>query len=311
MYDCLIIGGGPGGITAAIYAIRAGLKTAIIEKLGIGGQIAVSDLIENYPGFPSVSGGELMKNFEDHAKAVGAEFIYTEVKGIEAKGDVRVVTTGKGALETKTVILCSGAQPKRLGFTGEVEYLGRGVSTCATCDGPFYRNKPVAVIGGGDTAVKESIYLSKIASRVYHIHRRDRFRAEKVLIDRIAQRPNIEILWRHSPVAVEGDESGVTGLRVSSPETGEREIKVDGIFVFVGIEPNTGFVACDKDPQGFIIANGNMETSIPGVYAAGDCRVTPLRQVATAVGDAAIAAAMAEEYVSALDGRSYENAEKV
>lgn len=311
MYDCLIIGGGPGGITAAIYAIRAGLKTAIIEKLGIGGQIAVSDLIENYPGFPSVSGGELMKHFEDHAKAVGTEFIYTEVKNIEARGDVRVVTTGKGPLETKTVILCSGAQPKRLGFAGEVEYLGRGVSTCATCDGPFYRNKPVAVIGGGDTAVKESIYLSKIASKVYHIHRRDRFRAEKVLIDRIAQRPNIEFMWRHSPVAVAGDESGVTGLRAASPESGEREIKVDGIFVFVGIEPNTGFIACDKDPQGFIIANGSMETSIPGVYAAGDCRVTPLRQVATAVGDAAIAAAMAEEYVSALEGRSYESAEKV
>lgn len=311
MYDCVIIGGGPGGICAAIYAIRSGLKTVLIEKLGVGGQIAVSDIIENYPGFPSLSGGELMKHFEDHAKAVGTEIIYTDVKKIEADGDVRIIHTPKDQIKTRAVIICSGAQPKMLGFAGEMEFTGRGVSTCGTCDGPFYRNKPVAVIGGGDTAVKESIYLSKLASKVYHVHRRDRFRAEQVLKDKIAARDNIEFLWKHTPVEALGDDSGVTGLRVKDENGQTKDLQVDGIFVFVGIEPNTGFVDCEKDGQGFIVTNDRMETSVPGVYAAGDCRVTPLRQVATAVGDAAIAAYVAEEYVSELEGRSYEKVSKV
>jgi len=310
MYDCVIIGGGPGGICAAIYAIRAGMKTVIIEKLGVGGQIALSDIIENYPGFPSLSGGDLMKNFEDHAKAVGAEFIYTEVRKIESSPEGISVTTGKDTIRARSVIICTGAQPKRLGFKGEEEFVGRGISNCATCDGPFYRNKPVAVIGGGDTAVKESIYLSKIASKVYHVHRRDRFRAEKVLRDRIMTRDNIEFLWMTNVEEALGDESGVTGLRVTNKAGETSDIAVDGIFVFVGISPNTGFIDCAKDSQGFIVTNENMETSVPGVFAAGDCRVTPLRQVVTSVGDAAIAAFKAEEYVSELEGQGYESATK-
>ena len=230
MYDCTIIGGGPGGICAAIYAIRAGLKTVVLEKLGIGGQIAVSDIIENYPGFPSLSGPELMKHFEDHAKAMNTEFLYTDVKSIEKNGDAITVGTSKDPIQTKSVIICSGAQPKRLGFDGEEEFVGRGISNCATCDGSFYRNKPVAVIGGGDTAVKESIYLSKIASKVYHVHRRDRFRAEQVLQERIKAKENIEFLWKHNAKQVLGDDSGVTGLKVTSIETGEDvDIEADGI----------------------------------------------------------------------------------
>ena len=306
-YDCVIIGGGPGGLTAAIYAIRSRLKTVIIEKLGVGGQIALSDIIENYPGFPSLSGGELMGHFEEHIKALEAEIKYADVESIESAGEKKIVHLAGGeTVEAKTVIVTTGASPKRMGFPGEVELTGRGISTCATCDGPFYRNKPVALIGGGDTAVKESIYLSKIASKVYHIHRRDRFRAEKILTERIESRDNIEFMWRHVVEEAVGDNAGVTGVKIKSLETGEiKELTVDGIFVFVGIIPNTGFVDCEKDEAGFIVTNQSMETSIPGIFAAGDCRVTPLRQVATAVGDAAIAAFKAEEYVAELEGTSY------
>ncbi|VAX19382.1 Thioredoxin reductase [hydrothermal vent metagenome] len=306
MYDCVIIGGGPGGITAAIYAIRAGMKTVIIEKLGVGGQIALSDIIENYPGFPSVSGPELMKHFEDHANNVGAEFKYGEVKKIESQGDKKIIEMSGENIETKSVIVCSGASPKKLGFKGEDEFIGRGISTCGTCDGPFYKNKEIAVIGGGDTAVKESIFLSKIASRVYHVHRRERFRAEKILTDRISKKENIEFMWKHVAEEALGDSSGVTGLRIRGVDGGEaKDLKVDGIFVFVGIIPSAGFIDCDKDEQGFIKVNHEMETSVEGIFAAGDCRVTPLRQVATAVGDAAIAAFKAQEYVSELEGRAY------
>jgi thioredoxin reductase (NADPH) len=308
-YDCVIIGGGPGGICAAIYAVRSGMKTVMVEKLGVGGQIALSDVIENYPGFPSLSGGELMAKFEEHARGIGVEIRYTEVSAVVVDGDKRIVKTGGGDIEATSVIVTTGAEPKRLGFAGESEFVGRGVSTCATCDGPFYRNKPVAVIGGGDTAVKEAIYLSKLASHVHVIHRRDRFRAEKVLQDRIASRENVTVHWRSVSEEVLGEQSGVTGLRIKSLETDATEdLVVDGVFVFVGIVPNTGFVDCDKDEQGFIAVDENMMTSIPGVFAAGDCRVTPLRQVVTAVGDAAIAAAKAEEYVSERDGSSYAQA---
>jgi thioredoxin reductase (NADPH) len=306
MYDCVIIGGGPGGVSAAIYAIRAGLKTLILEKLGVGGQIALSDLIENYPGFPSISGGGLMKSFEEHARGLGAEFKFAEVKRIKDSGNIKIIHTGEGDIETRTVIVCTGAEPKKLGVTGEDGFIGRGISTCATCDGPFYRNKAIAVIGGGDTAVKESIYLSKIASKIYHVHRRDRFRAEKILQDRVMSRENIEFLWKHAAVEVTGDQSGVTGLIVKHVETGQdRRLAVDGVFLFVGITPNTGFVDVRKDAQGFIITDERMRASVPGIFAVGDCRVTPLRQVATAVGDGAIAGAMAEEYVSEMEGRAY------
>lgn len=306
-YDCVIIGGGPGGITAAIYAIRSRLKTVIIEKLGIGGQIALSDIIENYPGFPTISGPDLMSHFEEHAKSVDAEFKYDDVVKVESVGANKVVHLRSGEMiEAKTVIVTTGASPKRLGFEGEEKFLGRGISTCATCDGPFYRDKPIAVIGGGDTAVKESIFLSRLTSKIYHVHRRDRFRAEKILQERIEARDNIDFKWKHTVEEALGDNTGITGLRIKSMETGETEdLAVDGVFVFVGTIPNTGFVECEKDKAGFIITNESMETSAPGLFAAGDCRATPLRQVATAVGDAAIAAYKAEEYVAEMEGTAY------
>lgn len=305
-YDLIIIGGGPGGIAAAIYAQRARMKLLMVEKAGIGGQIALSDIIENYPGFPALSGPELMAKFEEHAKKEGLEVKNGLVSGIRKENTVFTVEMGKESLAAKSVIVATGAEPSELGIDGEREFFGRGVSTCATCDGPFYRGKDVAVIGGGDTAVKEAIYLSKLVNKVHIVHRRDRLRAEKVLQERILSKDNVEFCWNHTGVEVKGDKQGVTGLEIEHKETKERrELKVDGVFIFVGLTPSTTFVECDKDKYGFIKTDENMETSIPGLFAVGDCRVTPLRQVATAVGDGAIAAMKAEEYVSGLEGTLY------
>jgi len=305
-YDLIIVGGGPGGVTAGIYAQRARMKTLLIEKAGIGGQIAVSDIIENYPGFPSLSGPELMQHFEEHAKGIGLQIKYAGVQSIAKEGDVFNVVLSKETLKAKSVIIATGAEPSKLGIPGETELTGKGVSNCATCDGPFYRNKDVAVIGGGDTAVKESIFLSKLVNKIYHVHRRDRFRAEKVLQERIASKENIEFLWHHRAVEVKGDQLGVTQVVVEHVETGERRtLDVPGVFLFVGIVPSTSFVDCEKDAGGFIKVDGNMESSIKGMFAIGDCRVTPLKQVAVAVGDGAIAAVKAEEHVSEMEGTLY------
>ncbi len=302
MYDLVIIGGGPGGLTAGIYAQRAGLKTLLVEKLALGGQIAVSDVIENYPGFPSISGPDLMAKFEEHARSTGLEIkLGVEVIGTDLSGKVKTVKTSEGDIETKAIIVGTGASPSRLGVPGEVEFTGKGVSYCATCDGPFFRNQEVFVIGGGDTAVKEAHYLSKLASKVYVVHRRDQLRAEKILQDKVLATENIEVLWSHVLKKIEGDKFA-TGLTVEDLKTGEeKDYAVEGIFVFVGVNPTTGYVDVEKDQSGFIVVNKNMESSVAGVYAIGDARDTPLKQVATAVGDGAIAAFKAEEYVSEME----------
>ena len=305
-YDLVIIGGGPGGITAAIYALRARMKLIMLERAGIGGQIALSDIIENYPGFPALSGPELMAKFEEHAKKEGLEVKNGLVSSIRKEDDLFTIEMGKESLSAKSVIIATGAEPSELGITGEREFFGRGVSTCATCDGPFYRGKDVAVIGGGDTAVKEAIFLSKLVKKVHIVHRRDQLRAEKVLQERIRSKDNVEFCWNHTGLEVKGDKMGVTGLVIEDKNSKEkRELKVDGVFIFVGLNPSTSFVECEKDKFGFIKTDENMETSIPGLFAVGDCRITPLRQVATAVGDGAIAAMKAEEYVSGLEGTLY------
>ena len=305
-YDLIIIGGGPGGITAAIYAQRARMKLIMLERAGIGGQIALSDIIENYPGFPALSGPELMAKFEEHAKKEGLEVKNGLVSGIRNENGLFTIEVGKETLSAKSVIIATGAEPSELGITGEREFFGRGVSTCATCDGPFYRGKDVAVIGGGDTAVKESIFLSKLVNKVHIVHRRDKLRAEKVLQERIFSKDNVEFCWNNTGLEVKGDKMGVTGLVIEDKISKEkRELKVDGVFIFVGLTPSTTFVDCEKDKFGFIKTDENMETSVPGIFAVGDCRITPLRQVATAVGDGAIAAMKAEEYVSGLEGTLY------
>ncbi len=302
MYDLIIIGGGPAGLTAGIYAQRARLRTVLIEREMVGGQIAVSDVIENYPGFSSISGAELVQRFEEHAKGFGLEIKAAEVEGIGVEGNIKVVRTSEGELRAKAVIVATGAKPRKLGVKGERELLGKGVSYCATCDGPFFRGQRVCVVGGGDTAVKEAAYLAKLASKVYLVHRRDKLRAEKILQEKVMKTENIEILWSHILKEIKG-ENGVEAVVLEDLKTGsQKTVEVEGAFIFVGINPTTDFVDVEKDDGGFIKTNQRMETSVEGIFAAGDCRTTPLRQVSTAVGDGAIAAFVAEGYVEGFDG---------
>lgn len=306
MQDLIIIGGGPAGLSAAIYALRAKLDVILIEKLGIGGQIALSDVIENYPGYRSISGSELMGKFENHAKDFGLKTEIATIERIIDAGDRKITKTDSKDFESKAVIIASGAQPKKLGIKGENEFTGRGVSYCATCDGPFYNGRDIVVVGGGDTAVKEALYLSKIANKIYLVHRRDRLRAEKIMQEKLLSNPKVEFLWNSAVDEISGGEMGVERISVRNIQTNKKsEVKAEGIFVFVGITPETGFIDVKKNEGGFIITNDRMETSMKGVFAAGDCRNTPLRQVATAVGDGAIAAISAEEYISHLEGKSY------
>lgn len=300
MLDLLIIGGGPAGLTAGIYAQRFGLKTLLVEREMVGGQIAVSDVIENYPGFPSISGAGLMEKFEEHAKKFGLEIKLTEIISIAAEGRIQVVKTSDGELRAKAVIVATGAKPSRLGVQGEKKFTGKGVSYCATCDGPFFRGLTVMVVGGGDTAIKEAHYLSKLAAKVYIVHRRDKFRAEKLLVEKIEAAPSVELLKNHALKEVKGDMVVKTVLVQDLLTSAIKEIPVDGVFIFVGINPTTDFVDVDKNEKGFIKTNQKMETSVPGIFAAGDCRTTPLLQVATAVGDGAIAAFTAQAYINSL-----------
>jgi len=301
MYDLIIVGGGPAGLTAGIYAQRARLKVILLEREMIGGQIALSDVIENYPGFPSISGMDLMQKFEEHARGLGLEIKMTDVESISVDGETKVLKTSEGELRTKAVIIATGAKPRKLGVPGEKEFTGKGVSYCATCDGPFFRNQTVVVVGGGDTAVKEAVYLSKIAAKVYLVHRRDKLRAEKILQEKAMNSDKIEILWSHVLLEIKG-EGGVDAALVKNLKTEEETtLDVHGAFIFVGINPTTDFVEVEKDDQRFIIANPKMETSVPGIFVAGDCRNTPLLQVSTAVGDGATAAFIAEDYIDNLE----------
>lgn len=302
MYDLIIIGGGPAGFTSGIYAQRYALNTLLIEKESLGGQVMTTDIIENYPGFPSLSGPELVEKFEEHVKGLGLEIRQSEVLKIEDKGEEKIVKTTEGDLRTTAIILSSGAHPRELGVPGEKEFRGRGVSYCGTCDGPFFRNQRILLVGGGDTAITEALYLSRIATDLYVAHRRDELRAENILQERVLNTPNVEILWSNILLKIDGGD-GVEKALLQNKKTGEEKwLDVEGVFIFVGILPNSDFVDVDKDEAGFIQTDENLGTSVKGIYAAGDCRVTPLRQVATAVGDGAIAAFSAEKYISRMKG---------
>ena len=302
MYDLVIIGNGPAGLSAGIYAVRYGLDTLILEKDVISGQIALTDIVENYPGFSSIAGMELMDKFKEHAQEAGVTTEDGEVLNIKSDGDKKIISTDEGEIEAKAVIIATGANPQHLGVPGEEEFAGRGVSYCATCDGPFFRGKNVAVIGGGDSAITDALILSGIASKVYVVHRRDELRATKVLQDRAFSRNNIEFICDTVLKEIVGSDDvngSVEKVILKNVNYGAiKEMAMDGVFIYVGIVPNTGFVDVDKTSDGFIVTNDKMETSVEGIYAAGDCRVTPLRQVVTAVSDGAIAAASAHEFVS-------------
>ena len=297
MYDVIIIGGGPAGLTAGIYAQRARLKTLLLEKEMIGGQIAVSDVIENYPGFPSISGADLMEKFEGHARGLGLEIRMTDVITIEGMDKEVIIKTSEGDLTARTVIVATGAKPRKLGISGEKEFTGKGVSYCATCDGPFFKGQRVLVIGGGDTAVKEAVYLSRIAGKVYIVHRRDQLRAEKIIQEKALSIPNIEMLWSHVLKEIKGKKGVEKVVLQNLKDNSLKEIDAEGVFIFTGINPTTDFVDVEKDKSGFIKTGQDMQTSVKGIFAAGDCRTTPLKQVSTAVGDGAIAAFMAEKYI--------------
>ncbi len=302
MYDLVIIGDGPAGLSAGIYAVRYGLDTLILEKDVISGQIALTDIVENYPGFSSIAGMELMDKFKEHAEDAGVTTEDGEVLSIKSDGDKKIISTDEGEIEAKAVIIATGANPRHLGVPGEEEFAGRGVSYCATCDGPFFRGKNVAVIGGGDTAITDALILSNIASKVYVVHRRDELRATKVLKDRAFSKNNIEFICDTVLEEIVGSDDvngSVEKVILKNVNSGAiNEMAMDGVFIYVGIVPNTDFIDVDKNKAGFIITNDRMETSVDGIYAAGDCRVTPLRQVVTAVSDGAIAAASAHEFVS-------------
>ncbi len=302
--DLVILGAGPAGLTAGIYAARARIRLLILEKAAPGGQMGATEMVDNYPGFAEpIYGFELAERMEAHAKRFGAEIALGEVSRIETTADGFALITESGLIHTsRSLIIATGASPVKLGIPGEQELAGKGVSYCAVCDGPFFRDTEIAVIGGGDSAVEEAVYLTRFANKVHVIHRRDTFRAVREIQEKAFQEPKIEVHWNTVPVAILGDKE-VTGLRVKSVQDGtERDLAVGGVFFYVGLRPNAAnlmeLVKCDE--RGFIITDERMSTSVPGVFAAGDIRCKCLRQISTAVGDGAIAAYSAQLYLESL-----------
>ena len=294
MLDVLIIGGGPAGLAAALYAGRAQLKGLLLEKLSPGGQVLVTDFVENYPGFPDgITGFELVDKMAQQAKKFGIEIKNGEVSKIKTDGDGFVVILSNGErIETKTVIVATGATHRNLGVKGERELTGKGVSYCATCDGPFFRDQEVAVVGGGDSAIQEAIFLTKFAKKIYVIHRRDELRAVKILQKRAFSNPKIEFIWDSVVEEILG-ENQVEGVRIRHVKTETiSNLSVQGVFIFIGIEPNTSLVKglIKLDDRNFIKTDEWMRTSLKGIYAAGDCRSKPLLQIVTAVAEGATAA---------------------
>lgn len=296
MYDLIIIGSGPAGLGAAVYGKRAGLNLLIIEKNPMsGGQVLNTYEVDNYLGLPGIGGFDMGVKFREHAEKMGAEFKEAEVIGIEDKGEVKLVHTSEGDFEAKSLILAMGAQHAHLNVPGEEELVGRGVSYCATCDGAFFKNKVVAVVGGGDVAVEDAAFLARTCEKVYVIHRRDSLRAAKALQDSLMALPNVEILWNTEVTEIIGKEM-VESLVLKQNITGEeRNLPVSGIFIAVGIQPDTeickDLVACDDG--GYVLAGEDSRTSAEGIYVAGDARKKPLRQIITAVADGANAATAA------------------
>ena len=301
VFDTIVIGGGPGGYTAALYTARAGFSALVLEKLSPGGQMATTDQIDNYPGFPQgVNGFELALEMQKGAQRFGAQTELAEVLQVDLRGPVKEVVTQKETYRAPTVVLATGASPRELGLPGERELRGRGVSYCATCDGMFYRGKTVAVVGGGNTAAADVLYLSRLCEKVYLIHRRDQLRASRVYLEPLKQAENVEILWDSQVTELLYGET-LTGAKVRYKKTGEtRELSLDGLFLAVGQLPNTQLFQgqVELDAAGYVVADETTRTNLPGVFAVGDLRQKPLRQVVTAAADGAVAAHFLEEYLS-------------
>jgi len=306
VYDLVIVGGGPGGLTAGLYGSRANMKTVVIEKYLPGGQIANTEEVEDYPGFEHIAGGELATKMANHAMKFGLEIVSDEVVEVRSEGEYRKVAMGAGgdSYIGKAMVICTGGSPVHLNVPGEKEFSGRGVSYCAICDGAFFKNQVIAVVGGGDAAVEEGMFLTKFGSKIILIHRRDKLRAQKVIQERAFKNPKMEFLWDSVVQSVNGD-SKVRSLTIKNVKTGqESNLETGAVFVFVGFRPNSGMLPADvkKTEQGYIVTDKNMETSIPGIFACGDVRDQLVRQITNAVGDGTTAAMAAVYRIEKMQG---------
>jgi thioredoxin reductase (NADPH) len=303
IYDVIIAGAGPAGMTAAVYTSRANLSTLMIERGMPGGQMANTEDVENYPGFESILGPDLSTKMFEHAKKFGAEYAYGDIKEIIDNGDIKTVVAGSKQYKAYSVIISAGAEYKKVGVPGEKELSGRGVSYCAVCDGAFFKQKELFVIGGGDSAVEEGVYLTRFASKVTIVHRRDELRAQKILQDRAFANEKVDFIWNHTIKSINDKEGKVGSVTLVSTQTGEeQELTADGVFIYIGMIPlskpftNLGIT----NENGYIETNERMETKVPGIFAAGDIREKTLRQIVTATGDGSIAAQSAQHYVEEL-----------
>jgi thioredoxin reductase (NADPH) len=301
MYDLTIVGGGPGGLSAAIYAMRAAMKTVLVEKSAPGGQINLSNEVENYPGFEHISGAELSMKLAEHARSYDLDEISDEVAAVEPGLDHHTVRLADGrSLQTHAVILATGGSPRKLGIPGEKGYYGQGVSYCAVCDGFFFRGKEVIVVGGGDSACEEALYLAKLASKVYILHRRDALRASMILQQRVKADCNIEILWNSVLTEIKAGDQGVNAVTLQDTQTKElHAMPIDGVFIFIGFVPNNQLVPAGirLNSEGFVITDEKCQTSIPGIYAVGDLRERYARQIVLAAADGCLAALAGAHYV--------------
>lgn len=304
IYDVIIAGAGPAGMTAAVYASRANLDTLMIERGIPGGQMANTEDVENYPGYESILGPDLSTKMFEHAKKFGAEYAYGDIKEVIDNGNYKTVVAGSKTYQTKALIITTGAQYKKLGIEGETELGGRGVSYCAVCDGAFFKQKNLVVIGGGDSAVEEGIYLTRFADKVTIVHRRDQLRAQKIIQQRAFENEKIDFIWNTVVHKINGPEGKVSSVSLENLETGEQyDFDADGVFIYIGMvplsEPFKSLGITNED--GYIPTNEHMETEIPGIFAAGDIREKTLRQIVTATGDGSIAAEAAIKYIEDLD----------
>jgi thioredoxin reductase (NADPH) len=303
IYDVIIIGAGPAGMTAAVYASRANLATLMIERGIPGGQMANTEEVENYPGYESILGPELSNKMFEHAKKFGAEYAYGDIKEVIDGEEYKTIKAGAKEYKTRAIIITTGAEYRKIGVKGESELGGRGVSYCAVCDGAFFKNKELVVVGGGDSAVEEGVYLTRFASKVTIIHRRDQLRAQKILQDRAFANEKVDFIWNTTVKEINEENGKVGSVTLVSTENGEeREFKADGVFIYIGLDPlSKPFEALGiTNEHGYIETNDDMETKIPGIYAAGDVREKTLRQIVTATGDGSIAAQSAQHYIETL-----------
>lgn len=306
-YDVIIIGGGPAGLACGQYSARAGRKTLLIEEMASGGQTMIIDEIENYPGLGKIAGYEIGAKFEEQAIAFGCEFLYESVVSVAKDGKVFTVKTQNSEIKSSCVVIATGSKHRELGVPGEKELKGHGVSYCATCDGPFFRGKKILVCGGGDSALQEAIYLTKLSDNITVCHRRDRFRAQNAVIENLKATGKASFKMNHNVVSINGENNKVKSVTFLDKDSNREYTEdFDAVFVFVGNIPQTDLVPdCEKDEAGFIITNERMMTSVDGIFAAGDVRNTPFRQVVTAASDGAVAAHCASEYLDKINGTVY------